>query len=81
MYTVEIGTWENGAPKTVKSFEVSSKEEGVQALRNIGHSWDYNINYAGYLKEDGKTVARLDIFQNTYSVYCVDEKGDKISCG
>jgi hypothetical protein len=68
MFTVRIGTWVNGAPTEVKRFSVASKEEGLEALRNIGHSWVYNINYAGYLYEGDKLLAILNIYQHTYGV-------------
>jgi hypothetical protein len=62
-YTVEIGTWVNGVPTTVLSFPVESRESGLKALWNIGHSRDYNMNYAGYLKDgSGKIAAILDIY-------------------
>ena len=69
MLTVRVGTWVNGSPTEVERFEVFTPEEGMSILLNIGQSWKYNINFAGYLYRDDTVIGRLDIFQDTYRAY------------
>jgi len=75
MFTVRITTWINGVPTTVRSILVESKEQGMETLRALGHSWDLNPHHimipdsAGYLYEGETMIGRLDVFQYTYRVW------------
>jgi hypothetical protein len=74
MYTITIDTWVNGTPTTVRTItDFLTKEDGMIALRNIGHSWQYDINHVVHLwrgtQEAGLIeVGRLNIFHHTYRV-------------
>lgn len=78
MFTVRITEWANGAPIERRRTEVNSKEEGMENLRALGHSWDLNPEHwdfppmAGYLYQDEKIIGRLDVFKHTYHVYEVE---------
>lgn len=69
-FTLEIGTWVEGKPTTVRIIPgLETKEEGMDWLRSIGYSWTYNIDHVGYLIDPtGKRVGQLDIFNHTYRV-------------
>lgn len=76
MFKITITKWVNGDPTMVRTIEgFESKEDGMERLRNIGHTWDYNSDFAGHLYgPDGKEVGRLNIQRFTYGVIDVEDK-------
>jgi hypothetical protein len=70
MFKITITKWVYGVPTIIKTIEgFETKEEGMDRLRDIGHSWDYDLSCAGHLlDENGKKVGQLNIWQHTYGV-------------
>lgn len=70
MYSIVIYKLVVGVPTEVRRIDgFKTKEEGLQRLRNIGHTWDYSMENWGHLiREDGKVVGQLNIFRHTYGV-------------
>lgn len=62
VFTVSMGTWDNGTPVTVWQDTCESFQDGHDRLWRIGHSRDYSNAYAGYLAADGVTLAILNIY-------------------
>lgn len=72
MIRIEIQKWVDGAPVVVREWkDFDSEEHGFSKLHDIGHSWDYDMNFAGYLYNDDVLIGRLDILQHTYHFYDV----------
>lgn len=79
-YTIRISTWVEGVPTPVKLIPgFTSKAHGMERLRGIGHSWDYNINFVGYLQDENeKVVGVLHIWNNTFQVQDLELKEDEV---
>jgi len=69
-FYIEIGTWVHGDPIVKATITgIKTKEVGMGILRDIGHSWKYDISYVAHLLDSsGKRVGQLNIYQNSWGV-------------
>jgi len=78
VFYIEIATWVNGEPKTIRTIPaILSKELGMGILSNIGKSKFYDLDYAGFLFDgDGKRIGQLNIYYNSWNVVDLEDESE-----